>query len=164
MKLYLVRHGIAEDARPGQSDADRRLTEAKVAKNSPPAWAPCRSRIRPTLIITSPLKERVETAEIAAEAARLHRRPWCTPTLWSRKPCPRYLGRHPNPSVRRPTAADEPQSTLLPTRWVSAWRTEPAGPLRKGCRAVCEFDHFGPEPRGTSPAYATCEVCARNHR
>jgi phosphohistidine phosphatase len=64
MQIYLLRHGIAEDARPGSADADRALTSEgkdklrRVLK---------RARIEPSLILSSPYKRAVETAEIAAE-------------------------------------------------------------------------------------------------
>jgi phosphohistidine phosphatase len=61
MEIYLLRHGIAEDGHP---DAARALTPEgkeklrKVLK---------RANARPSLILTSPYKRAVETAEIAAE-------------------------------------------------------------------------------------------------
>jgi len=64
MQIYLLRHGIAEDARPGLADADRALTTEgrdklrRVLK---------RAQIEPSLILSSPYKRAVETAEIAAQ-------------------------------------------------------------------------------------------------
>jgi phosphohistidine phosphatase len=64
MEVFLLRHGIAENAGPGMADADRALTgEGKeklrrVLKQS---------RVEPSLILSSPYKRAVETAEIAAE-------------------------------------------------------------------------------------------------
>jgi phosphohistidine phosphatase len=61
MEIYLLRHGIAEDGYP---DAQRALTAEgkeklrKVLK---------RSGAKPSLILTSPYRRAVETAEIAAE-------------------------------------------------------------------------------------------------
>lgn len=66
MTLYLMRHGIAEDALLLQSDADRKLTEkgtlrtAMVAK-AMKAFAPSIDRI-----ISSPYIRAMETAEIIA--------------------------------------------------------------------------------------------------
>jgi phosphohistidine phosphatase len=59
-----LRHGIAENGRPGAPDADRALTDEgkeklrRVLKRAP---------IEPSLILSSPYKRAVETAEIAAE-------------------------------------------------------------------------------------------------
>jgi phosphohistidine phosphatase len=68
MDVYLLRHGISEDARPGTSDSDRALTREgrdklrRVLKRALEAGAV------PTLILSSPYRRAVETAEIAAEA------------------------------------------------------------------------------------------------
>jgi phosphohistidine phosphatase len=66
MEIYLLRHGIAEDARPGVSDAERALTPEgreklrRVLKRARAAGA------SPGVILSSPLKRAIETAEIAA--------------------------------------------------------------------------------------------------
>jgi len=63
MQIYLLRHGIAEDARAGLADADRALTEEgreklrRVLK---------RAGFKPSLILSSPYRRALETAEIAA--------------------------------------------------------------------------------------------------
>jgi phosphohistidine phosphatase len=64
MQIYLLRHGIAEDARPGTSDADRALTPEGKEKLRRVLK---RAGITPSLILSSPYKRAVETAEIAAE-------------------------------------------------------------------------------------------------
>jgi phosphohistidine phosphatase len=66
MKLYLVRHGIAEDGNPGLNDRDRALTEAGRAKMTRAAQGLRKLKVRPALILTSPLKRAHETAEILA--------------------------------------------------------------------------------------------------
>jgi phosphohistidine phosphatase len=64
MQIYLLRHGIAEEARSGQPDAERALTPEgkeklrRVLKSADP---------QPGLILSSPYRRAVETAEIAAE-------------------------------------------------------------------------------------------------
>ncbi|HBY58644.1 MAG TPA: phosphohistidine phosphatase SixA [Solibacterales bacterium] len=66
MQIYLLRHGIAEDGKPGSRDADRALApEGKrklreVLRHAKAAGA------SPSLILTSPYKRALETAEIAA--------------------------------------------------------------------------------------------------
>lgn len=67
MKLYLLRHGIADESGAGIDDANRELTQdgrrklrqilAAVAKTEPP----------PSLILSSPLKRAIQTAEIAGD-------------------------------------------------------------------------------------------------
>ena len=66
MEIYLLRHGIAVDRAPSGRDADRTLTDegrAKLRKVLERAHA---AEVRPSLILSSPYKRALETAEIAA--------------------------------------------------------------------------------------------------
>ncbi|HSW49016.1 MAG TPA: histidine phosphatase family protein [Bryobacteraceae bacterium] len=67
MQVYLLRHGIAEDRRPGRSDAERKLTEEGKEKLRRVLIQAKEAVGSPALILTSPLIRAVETAEIAAE-------------------------------------------------------------------------------------------------
>lgn len=67
MEIYLLRHGIAEDHAPTGRDADRRLTEEGRAKLHRVLERAHRAGVEPSLILSSPLKRAIETAEIAAE-------------------------------------------------------------------------------------------------
>jgi phosphohistidine phosphatase len=67
MQVYLLRHGISEDARAGLNDADRALTPDGRRKLRQTLRAAIRSDVKPSLILTSPLKRAVQTAEIAKE-------------------------------------------------------------------------------------------------
>jgi phosphohistidine phosphatase len=64
MQIYLLRHGIAEDARPGLADADRALTSEgreklrRVLKQA---------QVSPSLILSSPYRRAIETADLAAQ-------------------------------------------------------------------------------------------------
>jgi phosphohistidine phosphatase len=66
MQIYLLRHGIAENAKPGQSDSDRQLTPEGRKKLREVLKAAKAAELKPTLIITSPYRRALETAEIAA--------------------------------------------------------------------------------------------------
>ena len=66
MELYLVRHAIAEDHSASGNDADRALTEAGKEKLVQVVRGLRKLKIRPDLILTSPLRRARETAEIAA--------------------------------------------------------------------------------------------------
>jgi len=68
MKLYFLRHGVAEDPAPGQSDAERRLTADGVDAMRKEAAALARMGRKLDLIVTSPLPRASETAQIVAEA------------------------------------------------------------------------------------------------
>jgi phosphohistidine phosphatase len=67
MELYLLRHGIAEKDRPGLSDADRALTQEGRRKLRQVMKAARDAKVEPALIVTSPLKRAVQTAEVAQE-------------------------------------------------------------------------------------------------
>jgi phosphohistidine phosphatase len=66
MELYLLRHGIAEEQSPSGRDADRRLTEEGRAKLRRVLERAHAAGAEPSLILSSPLKRALETAEIAA--------------------------------------------------------------------------------------------------
>ncbi len=66
MELYLLRHGIAEDGRPGQSDSERALTAEGKKKLRSVLKLARYGGVSPTLVISSPYRRAIETAEIAA--------------------------------------------------------------------------------------------------
>jgi phosphohistidine phosphatase len=67
MQVYLLRHGAAEEERSGLNDADRALTQDGRRKLRQTLQTAAQADIRPTLILTSPLKRAIETAEIAQQ-------------------------------------------------------------------------------------------------
>ena len=68
MQLYLQRHGIAEDGRPGQPDSARALTSEGKKKLRGIFKLAREAAVEPSLIVTSPYRRAIETAELAAEA------------------------------------------------------------------------------------------------
>jgi phosphohistidine phosphatase len=66
LRIYVLRHGIAEDAAAGLTDAERALTQEGKRKLRSVLERARRAGLQPNLILTSPLKRAVETAEIAA--------------------------------------------------------------------------------------------------
>jgi phosphohistidine phosphatase len=66
MEIYLLRHGIAEDRSPSGRDADRRLTDEGRQKLRRVLERAHSAGVNPSLILSSPLKRAMETAEIAA--------------------------------------------------------------------------------------------------
>jgi phosphohistidine phosphatase len=66
MRLYLVRHGIAEDHHPA-SDAERALTPKGRLNLAEEAKGLRKAKFRPEIILTSPLRRALETAAIIAE-------------------------------------------------------------------------------------------------
>ena len=67
MQIYLLRHGIAEDARPGQPDAARALTQEGKEKLRRVLRRAGAAGVRPASIVSSPLRRALETAVVAAE-------------------------------------------------------------------------------------------------
>ena len=67
MQIYLLRHGIAENAAPGTPDSERALTgegREKLRRVLARAHA---AEVAPSLILSSPYRRAVETAGIAVE-------------------------------------------------------------------------------------------------
>jgi phosphohistidine phosphatase len=92
LRVYILRHGIAEDAPPGGSDAARALTAAGKQKLRHVLQRAREAGVRPSVILTSPLRRAVETAEIAAALLNVKRKPVETnalapagspPRIWS---------------------------------------------------------------------------------
>jgi phosphohistidine phosphatase len=74
MKLYIMRHGPAEDDSVTGRDADRALTPAGRERVTAVAKALVEAGEIPFAILSSPLVRAVETAEIVAEVTHLARR------------------------------------------------------------------------------------------
>jgi phosphohistidine phosphatase len=66
MKLYLVRHAIAETGSLTTEDSERGLTEAGKTKMARAAQGLRKMKVRPDVILTSPLRRAHETAQILA--------------------------------------------------------------------------------------------------
>jgi phosphohistidine phosphatase len=67
MELYILRHGIAEDGEAGQPDSDRGLTPEGKKRLRPILHLVKKAGVSPSLILTSPYRRAVETAELAAK-------------------------------------------------------------------------------------------------
>ena len=63
MQIYLLRHGIAEDASPGQADADRALTPEGIKRLREILKRARTASVAPTVIVTSPYVRARQTAE-----------------------------------------------------------------------------------------------------
>src|SRR5260221_6269983 len=74
MKLYIMRHGPAEDDAASGSDSDRALTSSGRERVRGVAKALVEADEEPRAILTSPLVRCVQTAEIVAVVAKLGER------------------------------------------------------------------------------------------
>ena len=72
MQVHLLRHGVAEDGQPGQSDADRALTQEGRKKLRQVLQTAAKAGVQPTLFLSSPLKRAMQTAEIAKRVLGYH--------------------------------------------------------------------------------------------
>ena len=73
MEIYILRHGIAEVARPGQADSARRLTAEGKQKLARILACARKAGVRPDVVLSSPYKRAKETAEVAREELKLAR-------------------------------------------------------------------------------------------
>jgi phosphohistidine phosphatase len=67
MELYLFRHGIAEEGKPGHPDSARELTDEGRKKTAEVLKLARKSGVEPALILTSPYARARQTAAIAAD-------------------------------------------------------------------------------------------------
>jgi phosphohistidine phosphatase len=67
MEIYILRHGIAEDAQAGQPDSERALTSDGRKKLRAVLRVAANAGTAPSLILTSPYKRALQTAQLAAE-------------------------------------------------------------------------------------------------
>ncbi|HLJ14139.1 MAG TPA: phosphohistidine phosphatase SixA [Bryobacteraceae bacterium] len=67
MQIYLLRHGIAENGRTGQSDSERSLTSEGRKKLREILCLARDAGVSASLILSSPYRRAVQTAAIAAE-------------------------------------------------------------------------------------------------
>jgi phosphohistidine phosphatase len=68
MELYILRHGIAEEATGGMADKDRALTEGGRDRLRRVLSRAHEAGVAPSLILTSPYRRALETAQLAAPA------------------------------------------------------------------------------------------------
>lgn len=68
LSLFLMRHGIAEDASPTTADADRALTDEGIRKTTRAAAGLRVLDVAPDVIFSSPLRRAEETARLVADA------------------------------------------------------------------------------------------------
>jgi phosphohistidine phosphatase len=67
MEIYILRHGIAEDGQAGQPDSERALTPDGRKKLRSVLRVAASAGVAPSLILTSPYKRALQTAQLAAE-------------------------------------------------------------------------------------------------
>lgn len=148
MELYILRHGIAEDAQAGQADSERALTPEGKKKLRSMLRVASNAGVTPSLILTSPYKRAIQTAQIAAEVldykAELLRTKALVP---SSNPPPVWdeIRIHKDESVIL-LAGHEPLLSSLTAYLLGCPNLEID--FKKGALARLDLDRFGAEPHG----------------
>jgi len=148
MEIYILRHGVAETARPGTPDERRALLPEGKQKVRDVVRRARSAGLSPDRILTSPYRRALETAEVAAEALG-HRQelvrvntlaPMGSPEqVWDEirqhKDCARIL-----------LVGHEPLLSQVIAYLLSAPALQVD--FKKGALARVDVDGFGARPRG----------------
>jgi phosphohistidine phosphatase len=73
MEIYILRHGIADEAKAGVPDAERALTEAGREKLRAVLEQAHAAGVKPSIILTSPYRRALQTANVAAQVLRCNK-------------------------------------------------------------------------------------------
>ncbi len=147
MEILLLRHGIAEDAHSGLSDAERALTKEGKEKLRRVLTRAAEAGVKPTVILSSPLKRALQTAEIAAEVldypGEIVRTPALTPNASAADAWNEARGRSGEESIL--LASHEPLMSALLAFLLNSpgLRTD----FKKGALARLAVESSGPTPR-----------------
>lgn len=159
MELYLLRHGIAEDRAPSGRDADRRLTDEGKKKLERVLERAFQAGVSPSLILSSPLKRAVETAEIAAR--ELHykgdvaRTDALTPDSSPSDVWAEVRGQREQGSIL--LAGHEPLFSHTVAYMLGS--THAMIDFRKAALVRIDFTSLGVEPRGVLQWMLTAKLC-----
>jgi phosphohistidine phosphatase len=155
MQIYILRHGIAEDAGPGQSDADRALTPEGRKKLRNVLRAAHEAGVAPALILTSPLKRAVQTAQLAAEIldykGDLLRTKALEPGAHPQMAWEEIRVHKDEPAIL--LAGHEPLFSSLTAYLLGC--PDLRVDFKKGALACVEVDRFGAEPHGALKWFIT---------
>jgi phosphohistidine phosphatase len=148
LELYILRHGIAEDPRPGQRDADRRLIPEGERKLKVVLKLAREAGVEPSRILASPYLRAQETAVVARAVLGVDEEivtetsltPEGTPVdVWSAIRDHRAV-----PSLL--LSSHEPLCGYLTAYLLNSPRM--VVDVKKGALIRIDLDRFGPEPRG----------------
>lgn len=149
MEIYLLRHGIAEDAAPGKPDADRALTDAGRQKLRRVLARARAAKVDPDVILSSPYRRALETAEVAVESLHHDGKvvpiAALTPDANPRDTWEEIRARKSEDSIL--LASHEPLMSSL----LAFLLNTPAllVDFKKAALARVDCDRFGPEPHAT---------------
>jgi phosphohistidine phosphatase len=148
MQIYLLRHGIAEDGRAGQPDSERALTGEGREKLRRVLRRAKAAEVVPGVILSSPYRRAMETAEEAANvlgyAGKLVRTRALTPEASPAQAWEEIRGRQEEGSVL--LASHEPLMSSLAAFLLGSPGLQVD--MKKGALVRVDCERFGPEPRG----------------
>jgi len=148
MQIYLLRHGIAEEARPGFPDPERALTSEGRDKLRRVLKQARRAGVAPSLILSSPYRRALETADVAADVlghgGKVVRTRALTPDASPFDAWEEIRARKDEPAIL--LASHEPLMSGL-----VAFLLDSPGlqvDMKKASLVRVDCDRFGPEARG----------------
>ncbi len=148
MLIYVLRHGIAEEAAQGSSDEARALVPEGSRKVRSVLRVAKAAGVSPSVILTSPYKRAVQTAQLAAETLGFEGELIQTKALAPGSSPEEVWG-----EIRLQKQADElllsGHEPLL-SQTIAYLLAAPSlqVDLKKGALACVQIDRFGPQPRG----------------
>jgi len=148
MEIYFLRHAAAENAAPGMKDADRALTPDGRDKLKRVLRRAKHVDVEPGVILCSPYKRALETAEMAAEALGYRRKIVQTEALVPNA-SPHDVWQEIR-SRRDETAILLASHEPLMSATVAFFLGNPAMlvDMKKSALVRVDCDRFGPEPQG----------------
>jgi phosphohistidine phosphatase len=161
MQVYLLRHGIAEEARAGKSDADRELTAEGRRKLRETLRVASEAAAQPTLLLSSPLIRALQTAEIASQILQYKSEVLQTDVLLPNSQSERVWDEirvHRNERELMLVGHD-PLFSQLPGYLLGA--PDLHVDFKKGAILRVDFESFGPKPRGILRWFLTSKLAAK---
>ncbi len=148
MQVYLLRHGIAENAKPGQPDSERALTAEGREKLRRVLRRARAAEVNPGAILASPYRRALETAEVAAEVlgykSEIERTRALVPEASPSDAWEEIRTRRPDASVL--LASHEPLMSSL-AAWLLGCPALQVD-MKKAALARIDCDRLGAQPRG----------------
>jgi phosphohistidine phosphatase len=148
MQIYLLRHGIAEDPRPGQPDPERALTNEGREKLRRVLKQASKAGVAPSLILSSPYRRALETAGVAVEvlgyAGKVVRTRALTPEASPLDAWEEIRTRKDEPAIL--LASHEPLMSSMAAFLLDSPALQVD--MKKAALVRVDCDRFGPEARG----------------
>ena len=148
MQIYLLRHGIAEDGRPGRPDSERALTAEGKKRLKEMLRVASEAGVEPSLVLTSPYRRAVETAAVAAAELGYKSDLLRTNALLPESPVHEVWDeiRVHKDEVSVLLSGHQPMMGSLCGFLLGVPTLETD--FKKGTLARIDISHFGPQPRG----------------